>query len=42
MCVSLTPTVWVGTDEDPDAAAGGNAVRRQGVDVAADGRPAQR
>lgn len=35
-------TVGVGTDEDPDTAAGGEAVRRQRVDVAADGRPAHR
>ena len=35
-------TVGVGADEDPDAAAGGDVVRRQGADVAADGRPAQR
>ncbi len=40
--VTLSLTVGVGTDEDPDAAAGGDVVRRQGVDVAADGRPAQR
>lgn len=37
-----TLTVGVGTDEDPDATAGGDVVRRQGVDVAADSRPAQR
>lgn len=45
MCVRvgrLTLTVGVGTDEDPDTAATGDIVRRQGVDVAADGRPAQR
>lgn len=41
-CHADTLTVGVGTDEDPDAAAGGDVVRRQGVDVAADGRPAQR
>lgn len=40
--LTLTLTVGVGADEDPDAAAGGDVVRRQGVDVAADGRPAQR
>lgn len=39
--VTLTLTVRVGTDEDPHAAAGGD-VLRQGVDVAADGRLAQR
>lgn len=38
----VTLTVGVGTDEDPDATAGGDVVRRQGVDVAADSRPAQR
>lgn len=38
----MTLTVGVGTDEDPDAAAAGDVVRRQSVDVAADCRPAQR
>lgn len=37
-----TPTVRVGADEDPHAAPGGDVVRRQRVDVAADGSPAQR
>lgn len=40
--VMLSLTVWVCADVDPDAAAGGDMVRRQGEDVAADGRPAQR
>lgn len=38
----MTLTVGVGADEYPDTAATGDIVRRQGVDVAADGRPAQR
>lgn len=35
-------TVGVATDEDSDAAAARDLVRRQGGDVPADGRPAQR
>lgn len=35
-------TVGVAADEDSDAAAARDVVRRQGGDVPADGRPAQR
>lgn len=42
MWFKLSLTVGVATDEDSDAAAARNVVRRQGVDVAADGRLAQR